>query len=338
MAQPSIDSTHMPAPGDVVIRTVVNNVGDIDFVPSDSNMIWDFSVLDGVSSIGDTFIGVLSTPFTYIATFNNPFDQEHKASVASRQPPMQSAPGITITNMYNFYKSAYGYYGIVGFGAEVNSIPIPVKYDHADTIYNYPLTFGNIDSSFSQYDINIPNLGYNAERKHRTNYVDGWGTLYLPGDTFDVIRIRSVLRIFDSIYIDSLGFGIGFNRNETEYKWIATESKLPVLQVTQRQGGGMGGNSTDAWFLDNRDHSGFPSTANTPGIRIYPNPGKDVIYIIASGNNVLSCQIRDMQGRLVLNGNCDPVQGISVSSLIPGLYFITITHNESTTTELFIKQ
>jgi len=336
-AQPAIDSTDMPAPSDILTRTVVNNLDTINYILSDSNYIWDFSMINGNTFIGDTFISVISTPFTYIATFNNPLDKEHKATVAARQPAFQSAPGVQIRDMYNFYKAAYTYYGQVGFGAEVNGIPIPVKYDHADTIYKFPLLFGNVDSSMSQYAINIPNLGYNAERKHRVNYIDGWGTLYVPGDTFEVVRVRSELQIFDSIYIDSIGFGIGFNRQETEYKWLSTESELPVFQVTVRQGG-MGGGSVDGWFADHRDFSGIQETADHATLRIFPNPASDILFLNDLNSEPMNWEILDVSGRLVESGRYDPTQGINIEKLIGGVYVLKAIFGEKTVSGLFIKR
>ncbi len=337
VGQTIIDSINMPCPGEIIKRTVVNNLNTIDYTTSDSNTVWDFSMLDGTSSVSDTFIGVLSTPITYIATFSNPFDQPHKATVAAKQPAIPSLPGITISNMYNFYKATNSFYGQVGFGAEINNVPLPVKYDNAEKILCFPLLFGNIDSSFSKYAVNIPSLGYNAQRRHRTNYVDGWGTLYLPGDTFDVVRVRSTIQIFDSIYVDSLGFGIGFNRNEYEYKWISTESKLAVFQVNKRSGG-MGGIGTEAWFLDNRTDIGITDYNEKPSIKLFPNPVENRLMIDGTDISGAYWKISDLSGRILCEGKYQTSQGIDISKIKSGLYLIEIMQSGISNTLRFIKQ
>jgi|WetSurMetagenome_2_1015567.scaffolds.fasta_scaffold118499_1 hypothetical protein len=337
-AQPAIDNTDMPVPNDTIARTVVTNLSSIEYVTTDSNYIWDFSMLDGTDQSIDTFISVFSTPITYIATYSNPFDQEHKATVASSQPAFQSVPGVQIADMYNFYKDTITYYGQVGFGAEINSLPVPVKYDHGDILYHFPMIFGAADSSFSQYSLNIPSLGYYGERKKRINYTDGWGTLYLPADTFEVFRVRSELQIFDSLYIDSLGFGFGFNRTETEYKWLAKGNKMPVFQVNKRQGG-MGGNNTDAWFVDNRqaDYS-ISENSQDGNILIYPNPAQDKIYLQTDGVQIMIWQLFDSWGRSIESGNYTAdFYDIDVSGLSNGMYFLSVSCDQFIETKRFVK-
>lgn len=333
-AQPAIDSTHMPAPYDTISRTVVTNLSAINYTNSDSNYFWDYSALEGSNASGDTFVTVLSTEIAYIAIFNNPFDKEHKATVVDNQASGPSLPGLTISNVFNFYKAAYSYYGQVGFGAEINGITMPVKYDHADKIYNYPFVFGQSDTSLSQYGIDIPNLGYNAQRKQRINLVDGWGTLVLPGDTFNVYRIKSVVETFDSIYIDSIGYGFGFNSTVTEYKWISDECKLPVFQVSKRQG--MGGNA-QAWFLDHRDFSGIREVAASPQFVITPNPANDQLSIAYPTEGFTRWEIMDMTGRRVLQGALSPERTVHVADLHPGLYLLRIIGEQETQTGKFLK-
>jgi hypothetical protein len=338
-AQPVIDDIDMPEPNDTIIRTVVNNLSSVDYVTSDSNFIWDFSMIDGTDQSIDTFISVFSTPITYIATYSNPFDQEHKATVASPQPALQSVPGVQIADMYNFYKDTTTYFGQVGFGAEINSLPIPVKYDHGDILYRFPMIFGSVDSSLSQYSLNIPNLGYYGERKKRINYTDGWGTLYLPADTFEVIRVRSILQIFDSVYMDTLGFGFGFDRTETEFKWLAKGNKLPVFQVNKRQGG-MGGNNTDAWFVDNRpaDFS-VEENAQNSSIKIYPNPAQEKIYLQVDRVQLMTWRMMDSWGRLIKSGVLtESSREIDIRSLCPGFYLLSVSDGQCITTTRFVKE
>jgi hypothetical protein len=338
LAQPAIDSTDMPIPGETIERTVVDDLSLIDYETADSNYIWDFSMLDGNVEIADTFIGILNTSLTYIAVFNNPFDQEHKATVASPQPSFQSVPGISIQNMISFYKRTTFYYGQVGYGAEINSIQVPVKFDNADMLYRFPLNFGNVDSSASFYDINIPSFGYNSQERHRVNVVDGWGTLYVPGDTFEVVRVRSDIQIRDSIYVDSLGFGIGFDRNEIEFKWLAKGYHVPVFQVTKRQGG-MGGGNEDGLFIDHRPPATGIATADKLQFNVYPNPSRALFNISVPTNDGFNYRISDMSGKLLIAGRSDKAElQLDLSGLKQGCYLLQCYVNGAPCNRLLLLQ
>jgi gliding motility-associated-like protein len=58
------------------------------------------------------------------------------------------------------------------------------------------------------------------------------GTLLTPFGTFNALRIKSTLQISDSIYLDTLGFGITIPRQTiVEYKWLGAGKKIPLLEV-----------------------------------------------------------------------------------------------------------
>jgi hypothetical protein len=338
-AQPAIDSTDMPAPKDTVKRTQVSNLSAITYTATGSNFVWDFSVLEGNNETVDTFISVFSTPIAYIATYSNPFDQEHRATVASYQAAFQSPPGVTITDPYAFFKADNDFYGQVGFGASINGLTVPVKFDHADVMYRFPLQMGNTDTSISEYNLSIPGFGYYGERKIRINHVDGWGTLYLPADTFAVVRVRSDMQIYDTIHLDSLGFGFGFDRNETEYKWLAKGYKLPVFQVNKRQGG-MGGNNASGLFIDHRPANwGTPDLSSPGNIKVSPVPAFDLIKVtnpFAPGKS--RWIISDMTGRLIDQGESpNDHMTLSVRGLQQGLYLLRIISEGKTAARVIIK-
>jgi hypothetical protein len=322
VAQVVIDSSCMPIPNEVHKKTEVTDLGAINYLAADSNFVWNFSAMDGIDEVADTFVSVNSTLLAYIAVFNNPLDPEHRAKVATPQPSLQSGPGMDVQNPISFYKWTSSYYGQVGYGAEINGIPVPVRFDNADVLYRFPMNFNDRDTSETFFDINIPSLGYYSESRYRVNHVDGWGTLIVPGDTFQVMRIASTVDIRDSIYVDSLGFGFGFDRTEVEYKWLCPDYRIPVFHVIERSGG-MGGGSEEGWFIDHRDHTSVTEHNGPSNITLYPNPANEVI--ILPGNHLTMGQysIYDLNGRLVLRGCSDIADTrIDVSSLRNGSYFL----------------
>ncbi|MEI6766163.1 MAG: T9SS type A sorting domain-containing protein [Bacteroidota bacterium] len=320
-----IDSLYMPQPGQIIPRKSTGDPGSINYAATDSAYIWDFRTLVPLQQTGDTFVSVSSTNIVYLAVFANPFNKPFQATVASPQS-MPAIPMVTINDPYYFYKSSNSEYSLLGMGAKINSIPMPVKYDNPDVWYHFPVTFGTTDSSHSKFNISIPNLGYYGQDKRRTNIVDGWGTLYLPTDTFDVIRIKSIVHTTDTLHSDSLGFGIKFNRTDIEYKWIAQEYSVPVLQVTESSGG-MGPGSTSLVFID---HTVFPnaiaeiSTENN--INILPNPsdGHFTLNLSQPKSGASQIDVYNMNGQNVFSGQCfgNNKSEIDISGQPAGIYLL----------------
>lgn len=63
---------------------------------------------------------------------------------------------------------------------------------------------------------------------------------------------------------------------------------------------------------------------------IYPNPAEDKIHIRSPWFKASRYEITDIQGRKIISASCDENTGIPVANLLPGLYFIRI-FNETTT-------
>ena len=77
-----------------------------------------------------------------------------------------------------------------------------------EIIFNFPIDYNDVDSCSSDGSLAIPSLGYFGLVRSRVNTVDGWGSITTPFGTFNALRVRSVVNEMDSIYVDSLGFGL----------------------------------------------------------------------------------------------------------------------------------
>ncbi|MCD4728995.1 MAG: T9SS type A sorting domain-containing protein [Bacteroidales bacterium] len=225
-SQITIDQTDMPQAGDTIRLSSAIDFGNLNYEETGSNFVWDFSELTFFSQSVDTFVSVQQTPWVYQLVFFL------SANLASPGQDFDQLPGFQVTDYFNYFKNSSSEYKSVGFGVTLNSIPIPNKFDDPDIIYRFPLSTGDVDSSLSNYALDIPGLGYYGGWKKRVNYVDGWGDLTTPYGTFETIRIKSDIIQYDSLYIDSLGFGFPVLRNFTEYKWLAKDFGLPLCTVT----------------------------------------------------------------------------------------------------------
>jgi len=281
-----VNNQDMSVVGNTYTKSVALTTGNIDYMLTGSNYIWDFSSLIPVSQTVDTFVSVTQTPIFYYPTFIA------SANQALKQPNVNLGI-LQMTNVYNFLNNNANAYNLVGYAAQVNGIPLPLKYDNPDRLYKFPLNFANVDSSSSQASLNIPGYGYFKEIKKRKNMVDGWGTLITPYGSFQVLRVKSVIYQKDSLRLDTIPIAIpAVERNIIEYKWIAKNHGIPLLEITETSTGLMPAFTTTISYKD--------STRNLVAIekpltlsdnfKIYPNPTKEKVFIdfkLGSPSNII---------------------------------------------------
>jgi hypothetical protein len=326
-AQIAIGPGDMPSVGDTVryVNTAPDGI-DVDF--TGAGVTWDFSSLEVGAEGADTVVSVISTPFLYQFFFNNPLIYpDHDADIALRGPAF-SFQALTVSNVYEYYKRDGSGYRNVGFGANVNGLPTSVRREPVDRVHVFPLEFGDTDVSPSSFTLDVPGLFNFTQDQVRTNTVDGWGTLYLPADTFEVLRVRSVLQREDSIYIAQFGQGFSFPEPETvEYKWIANGMDLPVLFVTT-----VGGQVTQARFhYSPSDLQNAVAERTARQVALFPNPANGTIWLHAPVGGPSLVQVIDAQGRTVVGDRRTSVEGklaFDVSGLAPGRYQVIVTGKE----------
>jgi hypothetical protein len=291
--QVTITNDDMPSPGDTVRKSNAISTAGIDYTITGENHQWDFTQLQPLFQSVDTFVSVTSVPFLYQLVFIPNF----VANIAQKFPEIDTL-GIPISDPYRFFKNTNASFTDVGFAVTVTDIPLPLKFDDADVIYDFPVEYGNVDSSFSGVGFGIPDLGYISIDRKRVNEVDGWGTLNTSYGTFDVLRVKSTVTEKDSIYIDSIGFGQALNRFYTEYKWLSPGYPEPMLQVTEE-----GPLLTVAW-MDSvfNPPTSVPEEMTTElSMKIFPNPvmvsGEISIKNPVSGEARIS--VFDLTGRQI---------------------------------------
>ncbi len=334
-AQVVIDKNSMPVSGDTIRLRTANSVNNIDYTLTGANYNWDFSTLVYSGTVIDTFVSVLSTPILYNVAFSNPFDQAHLATVAFKQS-MTNLPMLQISDGYAFMKNSTSQYAQVGVGLKISAVAIPMTFSNPEILYNFPVTYGTTDSSDAEYHASIATFGYYGEKRHRVNFVDGWGTLILPGDTFNVMRVKSIVDYQDTVYLDTIGFGFGLPRTETEYKWITPGFHEPVLQITVRANV-----ATVKYFTMLPSTFGIAPKDELEGVSIYPNPVSDYLHLnlknTASANTI---SIMDVTGKEVFRRLYDSSKDVDipVGNLVKGIYFIRIENTGMSVCRKFVKE
>ncbi len=350
LAQPIVGQADMPQPGDTIQIRTINNVHNINDTVTGANHYWNFSSFVSTHVSGDTFVSVSSTPLVYKIDFSDPIlYPNYVATVAQRQPNISLMSYVNMTNIYYFFKASATSYSQVGEGITINNIPYPIQYHDPDLLYNFPITMGDVDSSYYSYHMSIPTLGYYGESRRRINVVDGWGKVVTPCDSFHAMRVFSTSYVHDTIHVDSLFGGIGFATNQIikEYKWLADTMGLPVFKVTKTTGGGMGGGGTNAEYIYLPGHSIVDTTGNSIAeypysltfVTLYPNPADEstcVEFALAKSTKI-EIDVSDVTGKLLKSfSDKDYTSGfhsVSLGSIIPGLstgiYFVRIKSPEN---------
>ncbi len=232
-AQITISSVDLPSAGDTARLTVSQAPLGLNYQATGPNHSWDFSNLRNQSQEVDQFLNVSTTNFVYALYFANlPFNT-NRANIATPGTPFPANPIINITNPYNFYYKSASSYKQVGLGAEFQGIPLPVAFSQKDVVYNFPLNFGNQDTSASAWNIALAGTIYYGYNQTRTNNADGWGTLITPRGTYNALRVKTTIIGHDTISLDSLGLNLNIDRPiSREYKWLVNGEIVPELQIT----------------------------------------------------------------------------------------------------------
>jgi len=241
-------------------------------------------------------------------------------------------PGIPFTDMYNFYDNRADNYRAIGLGVSISGIPIPFKYDNPDLVYDFPMEYQNNWTSQAHIAQGIPGVGYLRMTRNHADTVDGWGTLLTPYGTFEVLRLKSVVDEYDSIYVDSLNIGIPINRNYTIYQWLGKDQKIPLLQITSSLGGVVV-DYIDSIRVDIDGIVNTPLTANNE-LKAFPNPTQDKMQLqfdLLNGQNI-EIKLIDMQGKEVLmiysgykqQGLAKLDINFTEMKIPPGLYFLQL--------------
>lgn len=342
-SQVSITNSDMPDPGDSIRVSYAASLGSFDHTLSDSNYVWDVSFLTANAQERIEFISPTAFPFNLLSDI----------AVTNYSPDSLPIIGEIPTNFTDYYKSSNSSFRQVGLSfdfPQVIPISAPIIFSSADYVYRFPVDYGDIDSCDASYGFAIPGIGYIGQDRHRVNVVDGWGTLITPTDTFQVVRMRTVLDITDTISMDTsnqTGFAIP-RPTEVQYKWLAPGMKIPVLEV-------------DCQILFNAEVvtniiyqdtmqavwqvSVSDQDLNTPLVSVYPNPANETVYVQYSqnGQGDVVFQLNDLTGNsvwntTVQNANTVGIQVIDVSSLPAGIYLISvITESGKTVSKIVIQ-
>lgn len=350
-AQITIDDTDFADANDTARLSVAVWNPFLDFGATGPNYNWDFSDLQWQSQYIDSFLNPIFTGPIYAFTFSNTIINPYRSNIAKKADnTLTTFPILSsvFTDGINFYYKTQTLYRQRGIGMKVSGFPTAVPMNHSDTLYRFPMTYGNMDSSWSDYDVSVPNLGGYLHKQKRINEVDGWGVLTTPFGTFDVLRVRTEIRGSDSLFIDTLNFGFKVENDIVrEYKWFGKSQNVPLLQINTQAG--IFGQFPEFEFVTRviyRDSVRyepvgiFNAVDNEIKFRVYPNPSSGMFYISVPENlQRPTLTLTDLNGHILLHREMNSaMETIDAALYLKGVYILTVQSSEGKAQQKLVLQ
>lgn len=351
-SQITIDDTDFADAGDTARMTEAIWNPLLDFGATDTNYVWNFSDLQWQNQYIDTFRTLFFLSPAYSFTFSNTLINPYRSNIAVKGDNiLTNIPIVSglFSNSYNFFYKTTSSYRQKGIGVTMSGFPTAVPMTHADTLYHFPMNYGDEDSCLSDFTVRVPQLGTIAHRQKRINKVDGWGTLITPFGTFDALRMRTEIQGADSLYVDTLNFGFSLSNDiKREYKWFGKGYEEPLLTIFTQAG--ILGQFQSFEFVTKiiyRDSVRFipeePSSAanlndGVVSISVYPNPSNGLFYIAVPSNLTnVQLTISDINGKAVLNRALnDSIDVVNAEAWPKGIYILTIQSAEGVSSKKLV--
>ena len=319
-----IQSNDIPAAGDTFRMSIANNPQVLNLQKTGADQTWDYtSLVSNGAQYVDTYYAMSEVPTTYqLLTFLKGANLGYLNLSANPGNQLDSLTGsLPVENLFAFYRKNSQSYSQVAYGVTLTFAGIPAPFDQNDVIYDFPLAYGNQDSSNASFTFppsNLPSpdsLDFYFERSQkRVNEVDGYGTLKTPYGSFQTVRVKSKVFYDDSIYFQGQGQDIP-PYQVTEYKWLGKNQGAPLLRA-RTIGGGEGLPVSFVTYQDSvRNVATNPDTgedstsrvellegAKSSSPSIFPNPTKGKVHVKLPAkwaDQSIRMQIIDINGQAV---------------------------------------
>lgn len=309
--------------GDIYVVSNGNLLEDYSLDFTGENVTWDYSFL--TPTIQDSVVWLEPTE-TNVAYFLLWFTSD----VAEESGQEFSSDFFSIEDIFNFYDRSSSELALTGFAGTISGIPLPAGYSDPDVIYDFPLTYGSNYSSASGFTFGIPGFGTWQEDKVRTCDADGWGTVITPFGSFETVRLHCELNIND--VFEYSGFEIPISYITHEYRWMAENMGIPVLQINTQEFFGF---ETVSGVIYQDTLIAEPVAIEENLIRadiIVQNPvsANMQIAVTTDASHTLQCIVQDLNGAVVLETPKEPMHtgqnifSYSTAQLQTGMYLVNV--------------
>jgi hypothetical protein len=360
-AQIIFNNNDLPMANDTARYTIADPEWGIDPFDTGADHEWDFSYFkdfDPLSQRIDTVFARSAANVGYTSSFLGGFTSAEADYFLKQEPPFDNFDGIELSNYNVFFKRSSANLKETGFGVTISGFPFPKKYAGEKVIYKLPIDAENdlnrMDTSAWNYAFDLTStLGYYYYQEgQRINTVEGWGTLISPLDTFQVIKMKSEMFFYDSVYVAADSSSFAFNRpKQTDYIWICKEYGLPLFVITtfEQDGDEI---VTNIEYIDSIRYSTVLKTdikqpIDVAKAGIYPNPYRENAIINYETNNfadvnisvynLLGEKITTLTDRKHAPGNYTLTFSAKNYGQAAGVYFVKIIVNDKETTHKIVE-
>lgn len=250
-AQATYQSTNYANVGDsfLVSNASLDSINQMDFTTYGTNVNWSYTNLSPKSQSEDRFLNPNSTGYRVsflsacvlagggTASCNNQWTA--LTNIAHASPDSFSISTFSFSNLVNHEKktTASLVNNIIGFSLGINGVNLPftVTYQAPDTIFRFPLIYGNRDSCTSNYNFDLNSLGVNLiyqSTTKRVNEVEGYGSLVTPYHSFaSVIKLKTTLTNYDTVVYAGTLVPLPVTQT-VSYSWFDPNYKREVLKTS----------------------------------------------------------------------------------------------------------
>jgi hypothetical protein len=245
-AQILITGNDMPSPGDdYIISTRSNLLGGVDPGVTGADMTWDYGDLAPEDQRTRSYVEGINSPYAL-----NPLLTQ--ALLSRYGKPVNFIPSqlidllnnvlgqnLSISGEYRFFqkdRSTALKADILGLqvGLGNTQLPLGFIYQDPEEVYRFPLSYQDSYTDSFRYELSIPDVDTLPVRGERSVTVDGWGTLIVPLDTFQVLRVRSTQTSnYDLSGINQLPIPLPFSIpvTQNEIVWLAKGKGEPIMRL-----------------------------------------------------------------------------------------------------------
>lgn len=227
LAQPVIGTGDLPQGGTTYLRAnALPPLDAQDFESGGADLTWDFSGLNATGDQETEYFPMsaasLTTQFVFssadhFTAFELPeFDEEFSLPIS----------GATVYN--EFGNTAYK---TIGLGITTDLFDLPVIYEDEEELLPLPLEYGATLDGTSAFEIDLEGILFYSTEQTSDIEVDAWGSLILPGGTYDCLRVKRTFEALDSVNVAAAEIGFSLPREGTVYEWYAPGEGMPVLSI-----------------------------------------------------------------------------------------------------------
>lgn len=314
----TITQNDMPEPGDT-LRYSNAFAPSIDYSSTGPNHAWDYSNLSPESQDRDDYVYSLQTAYAFYFFGVNQYGTKIADTIG--QSPFE------FTDVYNFYRSASQDFRAEGVGFRYGGVPLAAYYDDEDELFQFPLDYGDRDSSTYRFEADLGNGMSYSQSGYRINEVDGWGTITTPYETQNCLRLTSHTVGVDSIHYNTIHIPIP--NEQLSIKFLASGVHIPILEIVLRRAQMGPYQLQQVKYRDQYRNLVAVDAHDMQAVALYPNPAMGQLTIDNPVAQVTALRMYDAKGSLVASQDLGlGLQQVDVSKLPVGMYQVALLDAE----------